>query len=206
MDVVPFRYDPETKDFTPFARSVARARPDAVIVADNLYPYSAALIRAVRAAAGSKPAILAPDGFAGLYAGLVKLAGPAAKGMYVSQYGIANDKLPPRGREFLKSFASGRPTGAGPDYGAAYGAQAAEILLDAIARSDGTRASVTREIFRTRVTDGILGDIRFDRNGDLVDSPFTFVRMVGDPSSKAGLRPKVDRVVLARSALLRPAR
>ena len=51
-------------------------------------------------------------------------------------------------------------------------------MLDAIARSDGTRASVTREVFRTRVEDGILGDIRFDRNGDLVDAPFTFFRIV----------------------------
>jgi DNA-binding SARP family transcriptional activator/ABC-type branched-subunit amino acid transport system substrate-binding protein len=205
MDVVSLRYDPEARDFTPFARSVAQARPDAVIVADNLYSYSGALIRAVRAAAGSKAAILAPDGFAGLYDGLVKLAGPAAKGMYVSQYGIANERLPPRGREFLESFARGRPIGAGPDYGAAYGAQAAEILLDAISRSDGTRASVTREVFRTRVTDGILGDIRFDRNGDPVDSPFTFVRLIGDPDSKAGVHPVVDRVVTARSARLRQA-
>ncbi len=103
-------------------------------------------------------------------------------------------------------IAAGDPAGAGPDYAAAYGAQAAEILLEAIARSDGTRASVTREVFRTRVEDGILGDIRFDRNGDLVDSPFTFVRMVGEPDGKPGLRPKVDRVVLARSALLRRTR
>ena len=131
------------------------------------------------------------------------LAGPAAKGMYVSQYGIANEELRLAGGQFLESFARSRPSGAGPDFAAAYGAQAAEIMLDAIARSDGTRASVTREVFRTRVEDGILGDIRFDRNGDLVDAPFTFVRIVGEPSSEEGLRPKVDRVVVARSALLR---
>jgi hypothetical protein len=46
---------------------------------------------------------------------------------------------------------------------AVYGAQAAEIFLDAIARSDGTRASVTRELFETRVEDGLLGNISFDR-------------------------------------------
>jgi DNA-binding SARP family transcriptional activator/ABC-type branched-subunit amino acid transport system substrate-binding protein len=205
LNVVSLRYDNEAPDHAPFARAVARARPDAVVVADVLYPESAALIRAVRAAAGPKVAVLAPDGF-GLYDDLVALAGPAAKGMYVSQYGIANAELPPRGREFLESFARSRPSGAGPDFSAAYGAQAAEIMLDAIARSDGTRASVTREVFRTRVEDGILGDIRFDRKGDLVDAPFTFFRMVGEPSSEAGLRPAVDRVVVARSALLRAAR
>ena len=78
-------------------------------------------------------------------------------------------------------------------------------MLDAIARSDGTRASVTREVFGTRVEDGILGDIRFDRNGDLLNAPFTFFRIVGERSSEEGLHPTVDRVVLARSALLRTA-
>ncbi len=54
-----------------------------------------------------------------------------------------------------------------PPY-AVYQAQAAQIMLGAIARSDGTRASVVREMFRTRVNNGIMGTFRFDRNGDIV--------------------------------------
>ncbi len=204
VDVVSLRYDRDARDFAPLARAVAHERPDAIVVLDLLHPQSAAVIRAVRAAVGPKVAILLPDGFSALYDDLIALTGPAAKGLYVSQYGIANSKLPPRGAAFLESFASGRAAGAGPDFGAAYGAQAAEIMLDAIARSDGTRASVTREVFRTRVEDGILGDIRFDRNGDLVDAPFTFFRMAGEPASEA-VHATVDRVVVARSALLRPS-
>jgi hypothetical protein len=38
--------------------------------------------------------------------------------------------------------------------------------------------------------------------GDLVNAPFTFFRIVGERSSEEGLHPTVDRVVLARSALL----
>ena len=41
--------------------------------------------------------------------------------------------------------------------------QAAEVVLDAIARSDGTRASVLEELRATDVKDGILGSFRFDR-------------------------------------------
>ena len=59
--------------------------------------------------------------------------------MYVTNYGIPNDRLPPRGRQLLRGFAAANGGNSGPDLGAAYGAQAAEILLDAIARSDGTR-------------------------------------------------------------------
>lgn len=61
--------------------------------------------------------------------------------MYVANYGIPNAELQPAGRRMLD--AAGRPEG-DPDFAFAYGAQAAEILLDAIARSDGTRPSVTR--------------------------------------------------------------
>jgi ABC-type branched-subunit amino acid transport system substrate-binding protein len=54
--------------------------------------------------------------------------------------------------------------------------------------------------------DGILGDIRFDENGDLVEGPFTIFRVVG--KGHPGLLPGydgavVDRVITARSDLLR---
>ena len=41
------------------------------------------------------------------------------------------------------------------------------MLLAAIARSDGTRASVVRELFRSRTTDGILGSFTTAPTGDL---------------------------------------
>jgi branched-chain amino acid transport system substrate-binding protein len=108
--------------------------------------------------------------------------------MYVTNYGVPNEKLPPRGRDFLASFASERGGDPGPDWAASYGAQGAEILLDAIARSDGTRASVREEVRRTQVRNGILGDIAFDAKGDLVEAPITILRFTrGDFA--------VDRVV-----------
>ena len=112
----------------------------------------------------------------------MKLAGPVAKGMYVSQYGIANEKLPSAREGVPRELRERASYRAGPDYAAAYGAQAAEILLYAIARSDGTRAvGHARGLPYSASIDGILGDIRFDRNGDLVYSPFTFFRIVGAP-------------------------
>jgi hypothetical protein len=47
-----------------------------------------------------------------------------------------------------------------------YGAQAAQITLDAIARSDYTRAGVIEQLFATEVSDGFLGDFSFNENGD----------------------------------------
>ena len=53
---------------------------------------------------------------------------------------------------------------------AIYGGQAAQILMDAIANSDGTRASVIEQMFATEVTDGLLGSFSFNENGDPQDA------------------------------------
>jgi ABC-type branched-subunit amino acid transport system substrate-binding protein len=63
--------------------------------------------------------------------------------------------------------------------GAPEAAQATEVLLDAIARSDGTRASVVEELFATKVENGILGSFSFDRYGDIVPAPVGVYRFEG---------------------------
>jgi hypothetical protein len=80
--------------------------------------------------------------------------------------GVPAEKLPAAGRSFLRAF--GKPAYAlRHGYGAPEAAQSAQVLLDAIGRSDGSRASVVDELFRTDVKGGILGSFRFDRNGDI---------------------------------------
>ena len=111
--------------------------------------------------------------------------------MYVATYGIPNDRLPPKGEQFLAAYAAEHGGDPGPDVAASYGAQAAEILLDAIARSDGTRASVTEQLRQTDVRNGILGNVSWDAKGDLVEGPVTILRMTGDELV-------VDRVVVVR--------
>ena len=61
---------------------------------------------------------------------------------------------------------------------------------------------MTEELRRTTVEDGILGDIRFDEYGDLVEGPVTIFRVVGKGHS--GRLPGwegavVDRVITARA-------
>ena len=180
-------WDPGARDFAGLARRVAAARPQAVLMAGAAPPATPALLRDLRAHLGRRPALITSDGFADFER--LRESGRAAQGMYVANYGIPNAELPPAGRRLLD--AAGRPED-DPETSFTYGAQAAEILLDAIARSDGTRASVTRELRATRVEDGILGDIRFDDNGDLVEGPVTIYRF-----TRKG--PTVDRVVTVRA-------
>jgi DNA-binding SARP family transcriptional activator/ABC-type branched-subunit amino acid transport system substrate-binding protein/DNA-binding beta-propeller fold protein YncE len=183
-------FDPDAETFQQLVGEVSRSRPDSVAIVGILTPETGALIRELRAALGRHVSLTAPDAFYWPEA-LRKLARDAAEGMYVTNYGIPNDMLPPRGKAFLKSFVSERGGDAGPDFAASYGAQGAEILLDAIARSDGTRASVREEIRRTQVRNGILGNVAFDAKGDLVERPMTILRFArGDFV--------VDRVVRVR--------
>jgi ABC-type branched-subunit amino acid transport system substrate-binding protein/DNA-binding beta-propeller fold protein YncE len=180
-------WDPGARDFARLARRVAAAGPEAVLMAGAAPPATPALLHDLRAHLGRRPALIASDGFAAF--DVLAESGRAAQGMYVANYGIPNAKLPPAGRRLLA--AAERPED-DADNSFAYGAQAAEILLDAIARSDGTRASVNRELRAARVEDGILGDIRFDDHGDLVEGPVTIYRF-----TRKG--PTVDRVVTVRA-------
>ena len=67
------------------------------------------------------------------------------------------------------------------------GAQATEVLLDAIGRSDGTRMSVIRELFATKVRNGVLGTFSFDRFGDIVPSPVAIYRFRNREVRTAGV-------------------
>ena len=75
--------------------------------------------------------------------------------------------VPPAAREGSpagRSFARDCGTLDDPVQGVLTAAQATDVVLDAIARSDGTRASVLRELRTVVVKDGVLGDFRLDRH------------------------------------------
>lgn len=79
---------------------------------------------------------------------------------------------------------------------AIYAAQAMEVALDAIARSDGTRDSVRRALFAADLRDGVIGRVRFDANGDVSNSLVTILRVA--PGTQVGPEAPdatVDRVL-----------
>ena len=124
------------------------------------------LITNLRAELADVP-ILTPDSFAAEE--LARELGPIGNGLITTVPGVPPTELPLAGRRFLREFGSdpilSRPPGS-PE-----AAQAAEVLLDAIARSDGTRASVVEELFATKVEHGILGSFVLDEFGDIDPAP-----------------------------------
>jgi DNA-binding SARP family transcriptional activator/ABC-type branched-subunit amino acid transport system substrate-binding protein/streptogramin lyase len=194
IDIAGFeRWDPHARAFGALARAVQQARADGVFLGGTAdLSNGPALVKSLRSVLGDRFPILAPDGFTPISA-FARLAGPAAEGVTVSFTAAPPERLRGRGRRFVADFreAIGRPVEA---YSVA-AAQAAEVLLDAIARSDGSRASVTAELFKTKVTNGILGSFSFDRNGDTTAGAVTIYRIVrGKPTIFSVITPSPSLV------------
>ena len=82
--------------------------------------------------------------------------------------------------------------------------QAADLVMDAIARSDGTRASVLDELFATNVKYGILGNFGFDPNGDITAASIPILRVTGATPPGASLPPDFQGAVVDRLVKVPP--
>jgi branched-chain amino acid transport system substrate-binding protein len=176
-------WNPKRLDAAALVRRVARANADAVYTCGLVDSGVGTVLAAVRRAIGPATPVL---GCSGLLpsALLFQQAGTAARGTYVTLEGLAAVSLGPAGRAFLHDFAA---TQAGKPIhdSAVYAAEATEILLQAIARSDGTRASVARELLRSRVRNGLLGNFAVDAVGDAVPARTTVVQIERRSASNA---------------------
>jgi ABC-type branched-subunit amino acid transport system substrate-binding protein len=145
---------------------VVRGPADAAYLAGALSARTPALLHAARARARG-PVVLAET--LGPAAQLASIAGTDAAGAYLVVAGVGSS------RGFAAHFE--RELGAPPHPYAGYAAQAATILLDAIASSDGSRASVRTRVFAGRAA-GPLGTITFDAHGEPRPAPATIFRVV----------------------------
>jgi branched-chain amino acid transport system substrate-binding protein len=172
-------WDAKATSYEAIGEQIASSNADSVYLGGIVCNNGVKLIKDLRAAVGPGPVFVAPDGFTPYSATLG--AGSAAQGMVISYAGQPLSKLGPAGKKFIKDFrAYAKIKGNMPPY-AVYQAQAAQIMIGAIARSNGTRASVVREMFKTRVKNGIMGTFRFDKNGDIIPNKWiSFDKLKGN--------------------------
>jgi branched-chain amino acid transport system substrate-binding protein len=200
------RFDPTTEDFAPLAERVARSGAQGVVVGGDPFDGGDRLVRALRARLGQRAAIMGGFFFAVGVPDMLNRVGPAARGMYVTTNDLPRAVLPlgPAGRRFASEVGA---TATQFPYVLEAG-QATELVLKAIARSDGTRASVLRELRASEVRNGILGSFRFDRNGDISVASVPILRITGSTPPSAGLPSSfqgavIDRVVRVPSSLVK---
>jgi ABC-type branched-subunit amino acid transport system substrate-binding protein len=133
------RWDWRGRRYAALTRRVRAAHPDGLVLCGLIDTDAAAVLRAVRPLLPADAPVVACDGL--LPASLTfQRAGAAARGIHVTRSGLAVGSLPPSGRELARRL------GADTDVLAIYAAAATEALLDAIAASDGTRASVSAHL------------------------------------------------------------
>ena len=158
-------WDAKATSYEAIANRIKATNADAVYLGGIVCNNGAKLLKDLRAVLGTKPVFVGPDGWTPYSATLA--AGSAAQGMYVSYAGQPLERLPAAGKKFIKAFKKYLGIKTLPPPYAVYQAQGAQIMLDAIKRSNGTRASVTTMMFKTKVKNGIMGTFHFDKNGDI---------------------------------------
>jgi branched-chain amino acid transport system substrate-binding protein len=169
MKVLGFEpWDAKATSYEAIANHIKATGADAVYLGGIVCNNGAKLLKDLRAVLGPNPVFVGPDGWTPYSATLA--AGSAAQGMYVSYAGLPLERVGPTGKRFIRAFSRYlhlKKKELPPPY-SVYQAQGAQVLLNAIKRSNGTRASVTSQLFKTHVKNGIMGTFHFDKNGDIV--------------------------------------
>jgi branched-chain amino acid transport system substrate-binding protein len=168
-------WDPKASSYAALANKVKQSGADVAYLGGLECENGSKLIKDLRGTLGATFPIIAPDGFSS-FTDTWKNSGGAALGMYISVAGEPNDKLGPAGKTFVKDF--GAEIGASPNPYSAYGAQAMEVMLTAIANSGGSRAKVADNLLHTKVTNGILGNFSINANGDTTSNPVTQYKLL----------------------------
>jgi branched-chain amino acid transport system substrate-binding protein len=167
-------WNPAARSYRALALRIKGSGADAVVLSGCICSNGGRLVHDLRAALGRSTTLIGTDNFTAT--GAFVHPGGAFDGLYISTAGVPPQALPPRGRRFLSRVAPGRSL-RDFDPSAAYAAQAAATLLDAIARSDGTRASVDRQLLATRISNGLIGPLAFDSHGDPAPAPIAIYRV-----------------------------
>ena len=113
-----------------------------------------------------KVPVIVSDGFV-----LSSLFDEAGKDKVEGVYGTAPtlplEKLGPKGKQFIKDFGV-EEGGKNIEVYSIYAAAAAQAVLDAIEKSDGTQADIVKKVKATNLADSVVGALKFDDNGDVL--------------------------------------
>jgi branched-chain amino acid transport system substrate-binding protein len=167
IEVVGFdAWDPKASNYEALMRKIAQAGADGVFLGGLIDENGAQVIRDKVTVLGDNETVklYMPDGFTTQQT--IDEAGVEnTRGAFFSVAGVPAEEFTGRGAEFVEQFQE--VLGDEPiDPYAVYGAQAAQILLDAIAASDYSRAGVIEAMFGVTVEDGFLGSFSFGEGGD----------------------------------------
>ncbi|MDQ6850286.1 MAG: ABC transporter substrate-binding protein [Actinomycetota bacterium] len=168
---------PTALDYRDLAQRIKATRADAIVLSGCVCSNGLNLLTDLRAALGAAPRIVGTDNFT--ETGDEYRTKFGRLGLQVASAGLNGPSLGTAGRSLLNDLAFRAHLAGGDtvDPFAAYAGAATSVLLDAIAKSDGTRTSVDRALFATNLRTSPIGSIKFDADGDVVAAPITIYRV-----------------------------
>jgi branched-chain amino acid transport system substrate-binding protein len=203
-------YDPKAANYEATFTKIKGTDPDAVFVGGLICENGGQLINDKVAVLGPNTAtpddgvmLLLPDGFTTDASFDPKEGGTKqAKGAYFSVAGVPIDQFRGGAEEFVSGFKE-ELQGAAVDPYAIYGAQAAQIVIDAIAAAGKDRAGILQAIFDYQVEDGLVGTFEINDNGDPSGGEgavvgFTIYRGTTKLETETTISPKAENVEAAR--------
>jgi branched-chain amino acid transport system substrate-binding protein len=167
-------WDPKASSYEGLMRKIGGSGADCLFLGGLIDENGAQVIKDKVAVLGpndGKVKLLMPDGFT-TQSTIDEAGQKNAAGAYSSVAGVPPGELTGTGAEFIAAFEEtlgGEPI----EPYSAYGAQAMQVVLDAIASAGANRGAVAQALFETTVEDGILGSFEIDENGDPTAGPIT---------------------------------
>lgn len=159
----------KSTDFTAILTSLKAKKPD-VIVFGGMDPQAAPLSRQMKSL-GIKAELMGGDGMQS--AEFLKLAGPAAEGVYGSSPGLPLDKMP-GGQDFTTKFNN--RFGKVQIY-APFAYDATRVLIAAIGVAKSSQPEKYLPKLAGMQYDGVIGQVSFDEFGDLKNGPVTLYQV-----------------------------
>jgi ABC-type branched-subunit amino acid transport system substrate-binding protein/DNA-binding beta-propeller fold protein YncE len=175
---------------------VARSGADGVVLGGG----DPVLPKHLRAGLGPRVTLMGGSAYAVLPE-LFDAAGRSALGMYIATTELmaSGPGMTPAAKRFAAEL--------GAESHGAYAlqtAQAAEVVLRAIAHSDGSRASVLKQLHAARARNDLLGDFSFDRYGDITPARVTILRVTGSTPAAVELPSYLHGAVVDRVLTVPP--
>ncbi len=166
-------WDPKAASYEDLATKIKSSGAKAVFLGGLECENGGKLIKDLRSGLGAGVKIISPDGFSS-FKDVIAHAGDASAGMYVSIAGLPYEQLGKAAHAFNTAF--GKSIGlAAKDVNpySNYGSTATLAMLQAIAASDGSRASVTSNFFKVNLADSPVGPVKIGPGGDVSATPIS---------------------------------
>lgn len=157
--------DAKASDYKALMTKIKALNPDLIYFGGTTQTNAGQLIKDMRnvGMTPDKVKFMGPDGI--FEKALIDAAGKDAEGVYATFGGVPAKQLKGTGQKWYQSYK--QKYSAEPEAYAAYGYEAAKVIVDAVNKvCKNDRAAIRDAVLSTKDHNGVLGTWSFDQNGD----------------------------------------